>query len=102
MMCTHTHTDTHTHTCIYMCVHICVCNDIQLKTDVKKELYSSIRQLDPVIVRLPDGRLALLKDESVWFIDEEGEPTNKNMLSFSAIPLSIGTCSPVEKSVRKN
>jgi len=46
--------------------------------------------MEPLIVKLPENRLALTRDEATIFIDSDGNPTQKVALSWSSTPTAMG------------
>lgn len=71
-------------------LHLVCLLAIQIETGLLKELFSTGHQMEPLIVKLSDNRLALTRDESTIFIDSDGNPTQKVALSWSSTPTAMG------------
>ncbi|XP_078593471.1 vam6/Vps39-like protein isoform X1 [Branchiostoma floridae x Branchiostoma japonicum] len=54
-----------------------------------KELFPTGKQLEPLVTRLSEDRLALGRDDMTIFIDSEGQPTQKYALTWSDIPVVL-------------
>lgn len=63
---------------------------INSQTGNLKELFPvGAAQLDPIVARLHDQRLLLQRDKMSIFINSEGEPTQREPINWSDIPIAI-------------
>ena len=62
----------------------------QVDTGVLKELFSTGKSMEPTIARLNDHKMALSRDEATIFVDAEGNPTQKSVLTWTEVPVSMG------------
>ncbi|ESP01601.1 hypothetical protein LOTGIDRAFT_200189, partial [Lottia gigantea] len=63
---------------------------INVKTGDLKELFPlGSKQLEPVVTKLSDNRLALGRDEMSILINAHGEPTQKHPVKWSDIPVAL-------------
>jgi len=62
----------------------------QVDTGVLKELFSTGKSMEPTIARLNDHKMALSRDEATIFVDVEGNPTQKSVLTWNEVPIAMG------------
>jgi len=62
----------------------------QVDTGVLKELFSTGKSMEPTIARLNDHKMALSRDEATIFVDVEGNPTQKSVLTWNEVPVAMG------------
>jgi len=62
----------------------------QVDTGVLKELFSTGKSMEPTIARLNDHKMALSRDEATIFVDAEGNPTQKSVLTWTEVPIAMG------------
>ena len=55
-----------------------------------KELFSTGKSMEPTIARLNDHKMALSRDEATIFVDSEGNPTQKSVLTWTEVPVAMG------------
>ena len=48
--------------------------------------------MEPAIARISDYKMALSRDEATIFIDSEGCPTQKSVLTWTDLPTAMGRC----------
>ena len=82
---------------VHACIHVCVCGFSlsvprpQSVTGSLKELFPvGAQQPEPLVARLQDHRLLLQRDKMSIFINAEGEPTQREPINWSDIPVAIG------------
>ena len=46
--------------------------------------------MEPTIARISDYKMALSRDEATIFIDSEGNPTQKAVLTWTELPTAMG------------
>jgi len=63
---------------------------VQVDTGVQKELFSTGKSMEPTIARLSDHKMALSRDEATIFVDSEGNPTQKSVLTWTEVPVAMG------------
>lgn len=61
-----------------------------MDTGVLKELFSTGKSMEPTIARLNDDKMALSRDEATIFVDAEGNPTQKWVLTWTEVPSAMG------------
>lgn len=59
---------------------------IQVNSGMLKDLFPCGSNMEPMVTRLQDDRLALGRDQMTIFIDSEGMPTQKYALTWNDIP----------------
>jgi len=59
-------------------------------TGVLKELFSTGKSMEPTIARLNEHKMALSRDEATIFVDSEGNPTQKSVLTWTEVPVAMG------------
>ena len=62
----------------------------KIETELQKELFSTGKMMEPIIARISDYKLALSRDEATIFIDQDGNPTQKSVLTWSELPTAMG------------
>lgn len=62
----------------------------QIENGLLKELFSTGKMMEPSIARISDYKMALSRDEATIFIDSEGNPTQKSVLTWSELPIAMG------------
>jgi len=60
-----------------------------LSTGEQKELFPTGKEQEPLVLKLPDDRLALKRDEQTIFLNTEGEPTQKYAVTWSEAPICL-------------
>ncbi|KAI0225860.1 Vam6/Vps39-like protein [Lamellibrachia satsuma] len=72
---------------------------IQVKSGMLKDLFPCGSNMEPLVTRLQDDRLALGRDQMTIFIDSEGMPTQKYALTWNDIPAIMSYQQPYIISV---
>lgn len=60
-----------------------------------KELFPTGKQLEPLVVPLADGKVAVGQDDLTVVLNEEGVCTQKCALNWTDIPIDMGTYVPL-------
>ena len=77
--------------CVCMCVFYCSSLCPQSVNGNLKELFPvGTQQVEPLVAQLRDQRLLLQRDKMSIFINAEGEPTQREPINWSDIPIAIG------------
>lgn len=61
----------------------------QIDGGLLKELFPTGKYMEPAIARITDYKMALSRDEATIFIDADGNPTQKSVLTWSELPIAM-------------
>ena len=80
----------HVYMCVYVFFSLCVPHPQSVTGSLKELFPVGMQQPEPLVARLQDHRLLLQRDKMSIFINAEGEPTQREPINWSDIPVAIG------------